>query len=65
MEGRFAGGRGTFAGADVVGGVPVRLRFVWLVRHDGAGPRWEQHWSPDDGATWAMNWTMDFERTGA
>ncbi len=65
MEGRFAGGRGNFDGADVVGDVPVRLRFVWLVRHDGGGPRWEQHWSPDDGATWAMNWAMDLERAGA
>jgi hypothetical protein len=57
--GRFEGGRGTFFGDDVEGGVPVKVRFDWTA---GAAPVWEQAMSADGGRTWEKNWVMRFER---
>jgi hypothetical protein len=37
---RCDGPRGIFEVDDVVGGLPVRLRFEW--RADGSTPRWQQ-----------------------
>ncbi|MEN2710833.1 DUF1579 domain-containing protein [Sphingomonas sp. NPDC092331] len=59
--GAFEDGVGRFHADDVLDGRPVRLRFLWLGT-DGAAPRWEQALSPDGGATWETNWTMDFTR---
>ena len=59
--GAFEDGVGRFHADDVLDGSPVRLRFLWLGT-DGAAPRWEQALSPDGGATWETNWTMDFTR---
>jgi hypothetical protein len=61
VVGGFAGGRGLFFCDDEWEGLLVRTRFVWHVE----GPdscHWEQALSPDRGATWETNWTMDFER---
>ncbi|MEU6719237.1 hypothetical protein ABZ897_47900 [Nonomuraea sp. NPDC046802] len=61
MVGEFEGNRGEFYGEESYEGRRVRCRFIWTV----AGPdavRWEQAFSPDDGATWETNWTMDFTR---
>ncbi len=51
-------------GVPVEGGRAVRLRFLWHVQA-GAGPRWEQAFSWDAGATWTTNWTMDLVRAAA
>lgn len=59
--GRFEGGVGTFLAEDTHQGRPVTLRFQWL-RTDTDRPRWEQALSANGGATWEVNWTMDFER---
>lgn len=65
--GRFQGGVGSFYADDMHGGVPVRVRFLWLDTQ-GLSPRWEQAMSADGGSSWETNWTMDFTRvnqTGA
>jgi hypothetical protein len=59
--GRFEGGVGTFLADDTHQGRPVKLRFQWLHTNSDS-PRWEQALSADGGATWEINWTMDFER---
>ena len=61
VVGRFDGDVGTFECDDVVGGHPVRVRFTWH-RGDPVAPRWEQRFSFDGGATWALNWVMQLAR---
>ena len=61
VRGRFEGGVGQFFADDMHEGRPVRLRFTWHPNPGGL-PRWEQALSPDNGATWETNWTMDFTR---
>jgi len=61
VVGSFAEGVGTFYADDTFQGKPIRIRFVWSKR--GVDQlRWEQAFSPDGGATWETNWTMDFFR---
>jgi hypothetical protein len=60
VVGRFAGDVGRFTGAEVIDGRPVLIRFTW---HRRESPRWQQEFSYDAGATWAVNWTMDFARS--
>jgi hypothetical protein len=55
-------GVGTFYADDVLDGRPIRIRFRWLGT-GGSTPRWEQAFSPDGGATWETNWTMQFSRS--
>ena len=59
--GGFENGAGSFYADDTLDGRPIRVRFLWL---DTAAktPRWEQAFSPDGGATWETNWTMQFTR---
>ena len=38
----------------------MRLRFEW--RADETSPRWQREFSHDDGATWYLNWAMEFTR---
>ena len=61
VTGRFEAGLGAFYAQDMLRGMPVRVRFLWL-RTDTAQPRWEQALSADGGQTWETNWTMDFDR---
>lgn len=48
-------------GPDVDDGRPITARYEWSRIRSGA-PRWEQHFSYDGGATWELNWVMDFAR---
>jgi len=63
VVGRFAGTTGLFYTDDVVGGQPIKVRFTWSWAPN-EDPRWEQAFSPDGGATWETNWTMQFTRVG-
>jgi hypothetical protein len=54
VVGRFADGYGIFENDEIVGGVPVRVRFKWFV--DEVEPRFEQAFSRDGGDTWDTNW---------
>jgi hypothetical protein len=61
LYGRFAKGVGTFYSRDVFEGrsVLVRGRFTPV---SGTEARWEQAFSPDDGAAWETNWIMRYLR---
>lgn len=61
VVGGFREGVGVFEGDDLCDGRPVRVRFEWSQMHTGA-PRWQQAFSADDGATWEVNWVMQFTR---
>ncbi|WP_412538952.1 hypothetical protein R8Z50_24235 [Longispora sp. K20-0274] len=61
VEGRFADGVGHFYCEDVVGGQPVRVRFEYRNPAPTVA-RWEQAFSYDGGATWEVNWVMDWSR---
>jgi hypothetical protein len=61
VVGRFADGRGVFEATDTIGGRPTRVRFEWLT-DDPERPLWQQSFSYDEGATWAMNWQMRFTK---
>lgn len=61
VVGGFADGVGLFHANDTLDGRPIVVRFRWA-RIDADRLRWEQAFSPDDGATWETNWTMDFTR---
>jgi len=59
--GAFTNGEGVFLGEDTFNGRPIKVRFRW---HDisAKSARWEQAFSPDDGASWEVNWRMHFTR---
>ncbi|WP_422844623.1 hypothetical protein [Acidovorax sp. M2(2025)] len=61
VVGGFRNGVGVFEGDDTCDGRPVRVRFEWSQTHTGA-PRWQQAFSADHGATWEVNWVMQFTR---
>lgn len=61
VKGRFQDGIGSFYAEDTHEGVAVKVRFLWS-RSNPDALRWEQAFSPDNGATWETNWTMDFTR---
>ena len=61
VVGGFQDGVGLFEGGDLFEGRPVRVRFEWSQMHTGA-PRWQQAFSADGGATWEVNWVMEFAR---
>lgn len=61
VVGAFEDGRGVFEGDDEHAGRPIRVRYVW----DRVGrrtARWRQLFSGDAGASWELNWTMQFHR---
>jgi hypothetical protein len=60
--GRFDGGVGTFIGEDTFDGRPILVRFLWSDITEQTC-RWEQSFSDDGGATWEVNWVMEFTRT--
>ncbi len=61
VTGSFTGATGTFTARDEEGEAPGLWRFLWTAI-DTATPHWEQGFSEDDGATWTVDWTMDFRR---
>ena len=64
VRGGFEGDTGTFLGTETFNGQPVVVRFRWRDIH-GPRPWWEQAFSPDDGASWEVNWRNWFTRTAA
>ena len=60
-DGPVTDGHGVFEGSDTVGGRDVILRFNWHA--DPSTPVWEQSFSYDSGATWAVNWKMALSRS--
>ena len=61
VYGAFDGDRGSFQGADTLGGSPILVRFDWSGVTTPT-PRWEQSFSADGGKSWEANWVMDFAR---
>ncbi|MDR7151316.1 hypothetical protein J2W49_003292 [Hydrogenophaga palleronii] len=61
VAGGFEHGTGTFYADDTLDGLPIRVRFRWTDTQS-ATPRWEQAFSIDGGATWEVNWIMQFTR---
>ncbi len=61
VEGRWAGGRCWFTGADSHQGRPLLASYSWSEVTD-SGARWEQSFSLDNGRTWQSNWVMQFAR---
>jgi hypothetical protein len=59
VKGRFENGTGAFYAEDVFEGRPIKVRFLWR-ETQSSSPLWEQAFSPDGGATWETNWTMQF-----
>ena len=64
VVGGFSGNVGNFFAEDVLDGKPIRIRFAWQKNLEG-NPTWEQAFTSDDGATWEINWTMEFTRSVA
>ena len=61
VVGGFQGAKGTFYSRDVFKDRPIRVRTTYeplTPEH----AQWTQAFSPDDGATWEVNWIMDFKR---
>lgn len=61
MVGSFDNHVGTFYANDTLAGRAIRVRFLWTMPEPDK-PRWEQAFSPDGGASWEVNWIMDFTR---
>ena len=61
VVGGFAGDTGVFYADDSLRGALIKVRFIWNA-NPGGHPTWEQAFSPDAGATWETNWTMEFSR---
>jgi hypothetical protein len=65
LVGKFENGIGTFEHViSTTDGRPLRERFIWTMISEDAA-RWQQDFSLDDGATWDVNWIMDFSRRSA
>lgn len=61
VAGTFENGVGAFTGDDVLRGQPITARYRWS-EITANSARWEQAFSPDNGATWEVNWVMHFTR---
>ena len=62
VVGGFSGPKGTFFGSEILDGRPVLVRTTYEpLSLDRA--EWTQAFSPDDGASWEVNWIMSFERS--
>ncbi|NUP63955.1 MAG: hypothetical protein HOW71_17475 [Nonomuraea sp.] len=62
VVGRFGpDGRGVFTCDDTYEGRAIKVAYIWS-DITGDSCRWEQRFSPDDGATWETNWIADFTR---
>ena len=62
VVGGFDGGKGCFYADDTHNGQAIRVRFLWTRCSELGQPRWEQAFSTDGGASWEVNWVMDFRR---
>ncbi len=60
VKGRFVDGIGRFRAQDSFNGRPIVVEFQWS--QAPGGPRWQQAFSADGGATWEVNWVMHFTR---
>ena len=63
VVGRFDRGVGSFYADETLRGRPIRVRFIWS-EITATTARWEQAFSPDAGASWEINWKMQFTRVG-
>lgn len=63
VYGGFKDGVGTFTADDTLDGKPIKVRFQWTEMKANSA-HWEQAFSPDGGATWEVNWRMQFTRAG-
>ena len=61
VAGRFSDGYGRFYGEDVLGGLPVKVRFIWK-DITAQSARFEQAFSYDDGRHWQTNWVISLVR---
>jgi hypothetical protein len=61
--GGFENGVGVFIADDTLRDKPVKVRFRWYDITPTTA-KWEQAYSGDGGATWEVNWNMQFTRTG-
>jgi hypothetical protein len=61
VMGGFKDGTGIFVGDDTLNGRPIKVRFRWS-KITANSAHWDQAFSPDNGATWEINWDMDFTR---
>lgn len=61
--GGFRGSHGEFYAEDEVGGLLVKVRYLWD-KLDADHARWQQAFSFDD-KTWETNWTAEFTRGDA
>ncbi len=61
VAGSFENGVGVFTGSDTLRGRAIIVRYQWseITAHSA---RWEQAFSPDNGASWEVNWIMHFTR---
>jgi hypothetical protein len=64
VVGGFEDNKGTFYTHDIFKGRPIRVRTTYQpLTPDHA--QWTQAFSPDAGASWEINWIMDFKRAHA
>jgi hypothetical protein len=61
VVGGFTGVKGTFFADDSFKGRPIKVRTTYEPLAPGKA-QWTQAFSPDGGATWEVNWIMDFAR---
>ncbi|MBO9695017.1 MAG: hypothetical protein J7499_02350 [Sphingopyxis sp.] len=61
LYGRFANGMGTFYAREIFEGSDILVRGQFFAVN-ASEARWEQAFSPDDGATWETNWVMRYLR---
>ena len=64
VRGRFDADGCVLEGPDSDEGRPIIARYIWS-DITPATARWTQAFSYDDGATWEINWVMDFTRAEA
>lgn len=61
VVGGFAGAKGMFYADDRFAGRPIQVRTTYEPLSPGRA-RWTQAFSVDAGASWEVNWVMDFRR---
>lgn len=61
VVGGFTGAKGIFFADDSFKGRPIKVRTTYEPLGPGKA-QWTQAFSPDGGATWEVNWIMDFAR---